>query len=66
MRERREGIFQSASATPPGADLRFKLTDEASGQPIVGNVPGAWLDIGQVIQGQPGAEIKRRMAEAKQ
>src|SRR5262245_49171441 len=29
------------------ADLRFKLTDEASGQPLRGNSPGAWLDIGR-------------------
>jgi YVTN family beta-propeller protein len=40
------------------ADLRFKLTDEASGQPLRGNFPGAWLDIGSHIQGQPGAEVK--------
>jgi hypothetical protein len=40
------------------ADLRFKLTDEASGQPLRGNNPGAWLDIGSHIQGQPGAEVK--------
>jgi len=40
------------------ADLRFKLTDEASGQPLRGNSPGAWLDIGSHIQGQPGAEVK--------
>jgi YVTN family beta-propeller protein len=39
-------------------DVRFKLTDEASGQPLRGNTPGAWLDIGTVIQGQPGAEVK--------
>jgi len=40
------------------ADLRFKLTDEASGQPLRGNYPGAWLDIGSHIQGQAGAEVK--------
>jgi len=40
------------------ADLRFKLTDEASGQPLRGNNPGAWLDIGSHIQGQAGAEVK--------
>ena len=40
------------------ADLRFKLTDEASGQPLRGNNPGAWLDIGSHIQGQPGADVK--------
>ena len=63
----REGVVMEFSASPVQgkvlmegelANLRFKLTDQASGQPIVGNVPGAWLDIGQVIQGQPGTEQK--------
>ncbi|MEY2689792.1 MAG: hypothetical protein RL375_3991 [Pseudomonadota bacterium] len=38
------------------ADVRFRLTDEATGQPIRGNVPGAWMDMSQVIQAQGGAE----------
>jgi YVTN family beta-propeller protein len=66
----REGIVIEFSAAPAQesknrelmegelADLRFKLTDEASGQPLRGNNPGAWLDIGSVIQGRPGAEVK--------
>jgi YVTN family beta-propeller protein len=63
----REGVVMEFSAAPARgkvlmegelAELRFKLTDEASGQPLRGNVPGAWLDIGQVIQGQAGAEQK--------
>jgi YVTN family beta-propeller protein len=64
----REGVVMEFSAAPVQgrkvlmegelAELRFKLTDEASGQPITGNVPGAWLDIGQVIQGQAGTEQK--------
>jgi YVTN family beta-propeller protein len=66
----REGVVIEFSASRvPGAssrelmeeelaDLRFKLTDEASGQPLRGNSPGAWLDIGEVIKGQPGAEVK--------
>jgi YVTN family beta-propeller protein len=63
----REGVIMQFSAKPALgkvmmegelAELRFKLTDEASGQPITGNVPGAWLDIGSHIQGQPGAEVK--------
>jgi YVTN family beta-propeller protein len=40
------------------AELRFKLTEEATGQPIRGNTPGAWLDIGNVIQGKPSAQVK--------
>ena len=63
----REGVIMEFSAAPARgkvlmegelADLRFKLVDEASGQPLTGNVPGAWLDIGQVIQGQAGTEQK--------
>jgi len=66
----REGIVMEFSAAPAQesairelmegelVDLRFKLTDEASGQPLRGNNPGAWLDIGTVIQGKPGTEVK--------
>jgi YVTN family beta-propeller protein len=63
----RDGVVMEFSAAPAQgkvlmegelADLRFKLTDEASGQPLAGSVPGAWLDIGQVIQGQAGTEQK--------
>ena len=64
----REGVVMEFSAAPARgakvlmegelAEVRFKLTDEASGQPITGSPPGAWLDIGQVIQGQAGTEQK--------
>jgi YVTN family beta-propeller protein len=66
----REGVVVEFSAGPAQgspspaimegelAELHFKLTDEASGQPLRGSVPGAWLDLGQVIQGQAGAEQK--------
>jgi len=40
------------------AEVRFRVTEEATGAPIQGNVPGAWMDMGQVIEGQPGAEQK--------
>jgi YVTN family beta-propeller protein len=40
------------------ADVRFAITDEATGQPMRSSVPGAWLDMAQVLQGQPGAEQK--------
>ena len=63
----REGVVMEFSAAPAQnskvimegelAEVRFKLTDD-SGQPITGSPPGAWLDIGQVIQGQPGVEQK--------
>ncbi|HEX6362853.1 MAG TPA: cytochrome D1 domain-containing protein [Albitalea sp.] len=70
QRHAKDGVIMEFSAAPSEgtagralmegelAELRFKIRDEASGQPLTGSVPGAWLDIGQVIQGQPGAETK--------
>jgi YVTN family beta-propeller protein len=40
------------------AELRFSIREEATGKPVRGLAPGAWLDIGERIQGQPGAEQK--------
>jgi DNA-binding beta-propeller fold protein YncE len=40
------------------AEVRFRLTEEATGKPIRGIVPGAWMDIGESIQGQEGAPQK--------
>lgn len=40
------------------AEVRFRILEEATGKPVRGLSPGAWLDIGEVIQGQPGAEQK--------
>jgi YVTN family beta-propeller protein len=69
-RQVREGVVVEFSARPaPGAtaselmegefaEVRFKLTDEASGQPLRGNAPGAWMDIGHVIQPQEGGTQK--------
>ena len=39
------------------ADVRFRITDEATSQPVRANTPGAWLDMAQVIQGR-GSEQK--------
>src|ERR671911_665826 len=62
----RDGVVIEFSARPaPGsksaelmegefADLRFKLTDQATGQPLRGNTPGAWMDMAHVIQPQEG------------
>jgi YVTN family beta-propeller protein len=36
------------------ADVRFRVTDTASGQPLSGIAPGAWLD--QAQAGEPAAE----------
>lgn len=40
------------------ADVRFAIRDEASGQPVRGVVPGAWMDMAHVIQGRPGTDQK--------
>ncbi|MBK5103261.1 MAG: cytochrome D1 [Burkholderiales bacterium] len=40
------------------AELRFKIVDEASGQPLKGIAPGAWMDMAQVIQNRDGGEQK--------
>lgn len=63
----RGGLVVDFSLKPAGAleavtegefaDVRFRLTDEAGGQPIRGVAPGAWMDMAQVIQGR-GAEQK--------
>ena len=70
QKDARDGVVMEFSVAPAQgptrnvlmegelAELSFKLSDQASGQPLTGNVPGAWLDLGQVIQGHPGAEAK--------
>jgi len=40
------------------ADVRFRISDEATGQPVRGVIPGAWMDMAQVIQGQAGSDQK--------
>ncbi|MDH5329855.1 MAG: cytochrome D1 [Aquincola sp.] len=40
------------------AELRFRISEEATGKPVRGLSPGAWLDMGEIIQGAPGAEQK--------
>ncbi|MBL0393010.1 YncE family protein [Ramlibacter monticola] len=65
----RNGVVVQFSAQPvekPGAgvmegdiaDVRFKISDEASGQPMRGVVPGAWMDMAFHIQGQAGSDQK--------
>jgi len=57
----------SAAAAPSGAaslvedelaELRFMIREEATGKPVRGLSPGAWLDMGEVLQGKPGDEQK--------
>ncbi len=37
-------------------EVRFKITDENSGKPLVGNRPAAWVDIGASLHGKAGSE----------
>ena len=63
----RHGVIVDFEARPldadaPGltegglAEIRFRLTEEATGAPVSGITPGVWLDMGQVIQGKPDQE----------
>ncbi len=62
------GVVVEFSAKPVGAakglmegafaDVRFKIVDEATGQPVRGNTPGAWMDMAQVNQGPAGSAQK--------
>jgi YVTN family beta-propeller protein len=40
------------------AEVRFKITNERTGEPVRGASPGAWMDMGQVLQGKPGSQQK--------
>lgn len=53
-----KGRAGSALTAGDLAEVRFRLTEEATGKPIRGIVPGAWMDIGESIQGQAGAPQK--------
>lgn len=62
----RDGVAIQFEARPAagGAELieggltniRFTMTDAASGKPLTGLVPGAWLDLAQVIAGRDGEQ----------
>lgn len=38
------------------AEVRFEIRDAATGKPVPGVNPGAWMDMSQVIRGQDGAQ----------
>lgn len=40
------------------AELRFRITEEATGKPVRGLAPGAWMDMADVIRNKEGAEQK--------
>ncbi|MGB2817385.1 MAG: FixH family protein [Burkholderiaceae bacterium] len=40
------------------ADVRFRITDEATGKPVQRLSPGAWLDMGDSLHERQGAEQK--------
>ncbi len=63
----RHGIVIDFEALPVGegsdtlmegqlAEMRFRLTEEATGAPVTGITPGVWMDMGMVLQGKPGQE----------
>lgn len=39
------------------ADIRFRVTDASSGQPLTGLSPGAWLDLQQSASGRDGKQM---------
>ncbi len=62
----RDGLVIDFEATPVEgteimegllADVRFRITQEATGEPVKGVFPAAWLDVGANIGGKAG-EIK--------
>ena len=62
----RDGLVIDFEATPVESDeiteglltdVRFRITQEASGEPVKGVFPAAWLDVGANIGGKEG-EIK--------
>ena len=62
----RDGLVIDFEATPVESDaiteglltdVRFRITQEASGEPVKGVYPAAWLDVGANIGGKDG-EIK--------
>ncbi len=66
----RKGLVVDFEARPVGgpaeqglmqghlAEVRFTITEVGTGKPIKGIIPGAWMDIGKVLQGQADAEQK--------
>jgi YVTN family beta-propeller protein len=59
QRYAKDGVVVKFSATPidgPAlkegglAEVRFEMTDEATGRPLRGVTPGAWLDLAEVIR----------------
>jgi len=63
----RQGLVVEFSAAPTKdsrlveggfADVRFRITDEASGKPVQRLAPGAWMDVGETLHDRAGAEQK--------
>lgn len=61
QRVARDGVVVRFSARPIGsaalveggiADVRFEITDEATGRPVRSAAPAAWMDLAEVIQGR--------------
>ena len=66
----REGVVVKFSATPTKgvgnlmaqdwADITFSITDEATGEPIKGRYPAAWMDIGEAWDAKGGRPMDCR------
>lgn len=65
----RDGMVIEFSARPAGgiggalregnlAEIEFRITEEATGNPVRSNVPAAWLDLADVIRAREGGEQK--------
>jgi YVTN family beta-propeller protein len=63
----RQGLVVEFSAAPAKdsalmeggfADVRFRITDEATGKPVQRLAPGAWMDVGEALHDRAGAEQK--------
>jgi YVTN family beta-propeller protein len=53
-----EGLRDRGLVAGQLAEVRFKLQDEATGKPVRGITPGAWMDIGQPAPGSEEASQK--------
>jgi len=66
----KHGIVVEFDASPVGgepgdklmegrlAEMRFRLSEAATGEPVRGITPGVWMDLGQMLQGRPDAAQK--------
>ena len=49
-----EGSDQTELMEGDTVEVRFRLTDEATGAPLNAQYPGAWMDVGQTVEARGG------------